>query len=409
MLSCRSDTWGVASLSEVESLDWSHQEEGVSTTLLDWVYTDHLTLPPGKEGDKFTLALMAAASSFCLGPLVDRCEQSLMSSVSVNNCISFYATAHEIQASKLASHCSQLISANRAQFTHTDFSCLAAELVFSMLQERASHPLHSAISLRREDVVFLCLIQFHAQLDQRINEPDEQGRLPLDLALVLGEQGIATSLVEHGVNVSERTVSGSSLLHLAIQRRDPEAALFLLRNGVQTDMVTASCSSTALHMVAEAVCPSLQAVAELLTELGAGLDLQDREGETALCVAVRRANTPVLELLIKSGADLEVVTVSGRSALCLALQGGEGHEEQDSPAALLVKAGADPSALCDKEGGSILHSLADMGREEAGLYLVSVGANVNLVNKKGETVLHLAAHRGSCTVQCTLYTAHCKL
>ena len=60
-----------------------------------------------------------------------------------------------------------------------------------------------------------------------------------------------------------------------------------------------------------------------------------------------------------------------------------------------MKAGADPSALCSKEGDSILHSLADLGREEAGLYLVSVGANVNMVNKRGESVLHLAAHRGS--------------
>ena len=42
--------------------------------------------------------------------------------------------------------------------------------------------------------------------------------IPLDLALRLGEEGIATSLVEHDVNVNQMTVLGESLLHTAIQR-----------------------------------------------------------------------------------------------------------------------------------------------------------------------------------------------
>ena len=36
---------------------------------------------------RFTLQLMAAASKFGLGALVDKCEQALVSSVSVSNCI----------------------------------------------------------------------------------------------------------------------------------------------------------------------------------------------------------------------------------------------------------------------------------------------------------------------------------
>ena len=42
--------------------------------------------------------------------------------------------------------------------------------------------------------------------------------IPLDLALRLGEEGIATSLVEHDVNVNQMTALGESLLHTAIQR-----------------------------------------------------------------------------------------------------------------------------------------------------------------------------------------------
>ena len=92
-------SWGVSSLAEVQTLDWSHLPEEVVAAVL----------APGHQGDTFTLQLMAAASKFQLAPLVDRCEQALVSSVSVANCVRFYATAHQIQASKLAEHCSQLI------------------------------------------------------------------------------------------------------------------------------------------------------------------------------------------------------------------------------------------------------------------------------------------------------------
>ena len=102
-------SWGVSSLAEVQTLDWSHLPEEVVAAVLAWLYTDTLALAPGTQGDTFTLQLMAAASKIQLAPLVDRCEQALVSSVSVANCVRFYATAHQIQASKLAEHCSQLI------------------------------------------------------------------------------------------------------------------------------------------------------------------------------------------------------------------------------------------------------------------------------------------------------------
>jgi len=404
VLSCRSDTWGVPSLSEVESLDWSSLEEGVATTLLSWVYTDQLHLAGGKEGDRFTLALMAAASKFQLAPLVERCEQSLMSSVSVANCISFYATAHTIGAEKLASHCSSLISANWSQFQPEDFETLSAELVFTMLQERASHPLHSAIRLRREDVVFLYLVKFHSQLDQRLNEPESEGRLPLDLALELREEGIADSLVQHGVNVSRVTDAGETMLHLAIRRSDAQAARFLLKNGVDCDV--AGGEGTALHLLAMKVeDKESPEVAKQVIERGGNLNIQNRDGETAVMVAIRSKNRNVLELLLGAKANLEATNAEGKNALWLALQSDDKHDDPDSIASLLIAAGADPSSLCNTDGDSLLHSLASVGKEEAGLYLVSVGANVNLVNMRGETVLHLAAHQGLATLATALLVA----
>ena len=77
ILSARSDCWRVPSLSDVDILDWTDMKDEVSEALLSWVYTDNINFT---REDRFTLDLMAAASGFRLTPLVDRCEETLMSS-----------------------------------------------------------------------------------------------------------------------------------------------------------------------------------------------------------------------------------------------------------------------------------------------------------------------------------------
>ena len=119
-------------------------------------------------------------------------------------------------------------------------------------------------------------------------------------------------------------------------------------------------------------------------------------------MAVESRSRTLLPLLLKAGADLEKKMVDGRTALWCALQL---ESEEDGVSSLLVAAGADPSASCSAQADSILHSLADQAREEAGLYLVSVGANVNQVNLRGESVLHLAATRGLATLATALLVA----
>ena len=59
----------------------------MAASLLGWVYTDGVALTSGEVGDRFTLNLMAAASQFGLRPLVGRCEDQLVSSVCVENCV----------------------------------------------------------------------------------------------------------------------------------------------------------------------------------------------------------------------------------------------------------------------------------------------------------------------------------
>lgn len=56
------------------------------------------------------------------------------------------------------------------------------------------------------------------QLVEKLNEVDNRGDLPLDLALSTKQESIAMTLVNHKVDINRRDNAGKCLLHKAIKR-----------------------------------------------------------------------------------------------------------------------------------------------------------------------------------------------
>ncbi len=52
----------------------------------------------------------------------------------------------------------------------------------------------------------------------RLNEPDDRGALPLDLALSSGQEALANTLLEHRADVNARDGQGRRLIHIAVER-----------------------------------------------------------------------------------------------------------------------------------------------------------------------------------------------
>ena len=57
---------------------------------------------------------------------------------------------------------------------------------------------------------------FIFQLSVKLNEEDDHGILPLNLALKSKQEELAQNLIDHNVNIDQMDSNGSSLLHLAI-------------------------------------------------------------------------------------------------------------------------------------------------------------------------------------------------
>lgn len=394
VLEARSEHWGSLS----DSLDWSFLEPEVGFAVLKWVYTD---LVDFSQGDSFTLDLMKTANKFHLDELVAKCEKALMASVNVRNCVRFYTTADEIGANTLKEHCSGLISAHWDDFSSEDFAHMSAPLLYSMFKSKTGFPLHAAVRLHREDVVFLYLVENNSELGVKLNQLDVRGDLPLDLALRDHQTSIARTLVEHKADLDARDSQGYTLLHRAIDRGDDYAAEFLIEHGATVGAVTPEHGNTALHMVAslspsttgDATIIAMTGIAQKLLKQGLSPNMQNRQGFTAVHLSVMARNEPMFSLLLESDADLNLRTEEGHTPLWFALLVGPPYDDK-SFAARLISAGASPNPIYTSSADSLLHLVAREGIEEAGLFLCTHSAYSNHVNRKGESPLHIACAKG---------------
>ncbi|XP_067015008.2 rabankyrin-5 [Anabrus simplex] len=402
VLAARSELWGVPSLAEVESLDWSNLDPEVGTAMLKWVYTDVVDFT---RGDNFTLDLMRCANKFKLEDLVAKCEKALMASVNVRNCVRFYTTADEIGADTLKEHCSGLISAHWDDFTSEDFAHMTAPLLYRMFKAKTGFPLHAAVRLHREDVVFLYLVENNATLSTRLNQLDGRGELPLDVALRDQQTSIARTLVEHQADLDARDARGWTLLHRAVERADSYSASFLIEHGASVSTATPDQGNTALHMAAsysphtaeECTITAMTDVAKQMLAKGLNPNLQNKEGFTALHLCVMACNNPMFSLLLEHTAqpvDLNLRTLEGHTPLWYSLLSSPPPYGESSFAARLIKSGASPNPIYTDTADSLLHLVAREGLEQAGLFLCSNAAYCNHVNRKGEAALHIACAKG---------------
>ncbi|KAJ8266348.1 hypothetical protein GJAV_G00129370 [Gymnothorax javanicus] len=419
VLAARSEVWSLANLASTTELDLSDTNPEVAEAMLRWAYTDKLELC---EDDAFLIELMKLANRFQLQQLRERCEKGVMSSVNVRNCIRFYQTAEELNASTLMNYCGEIIASHWDDLRKEDFTTMSAQLLYKMIKSKTEFPLHKAIKIEREDVVFLYLIEMDSQLPAKLNELDNNGDLALDLALSRNLESIATTLVNNKADVDMVDQSGWSLLHKAIQRGDEFASTFLIQHSAQVNAATVGAVETPLHLVcsfnpkkhSKEIMNGMARITEVLLKAGANPNMQNSKGRTPLHEAVVSGNEPVFNQLIQcKKLDLELKDHEGSTALWLALQyitvssdqsvnpfedeapvvNGTSFAE-NSFAARLIQQGSNPDAPNTTTGNCLIQRAAGVRNEAAALFLTTHGAQVNHVNNLGETPLHTACRYG---------------
>ncbi|XP_014289691.1 ankyrin repeat domain-containing protein 29-like [Halyomorpha halys] len=186
----------------------------------------------------------------------------------------------------------------------------------------------------------------------------------------------------HKVPLNIRNIEGLAPLHIAT---DPSVISKLLDLGADVNFTTDN-GDTALHIASAK--ESLEVV-KVLVKRGAGINIQDYDGVTALMFAANNTNSNILvTYLLHSGADLSLKSKRGWNSLHYAAEGG-----CSECVVTLLDNGAKLDHK-DIDGFTSLHLAARGGHVGVVTLLLDRGAELTAKTYKDSTPLMLASLYG---------------
>lgn len=215
-----------------------------------------------------------------------------------------------------------------------------------------------------------------------------------------GNREAALQMIREGADVNSAQGDGTTPLHWAVYRIDPELTASLLERGAEPDVANDYGSSP----LAEAVKVAEAGLVEMLLDAGADPEAPNQDGQTALMLAARSGSLDVAELLVRHGADVNAREAwRGQTALMWAADanypeiatflidnGAEVHPRaiaNDWPAQIT----SEPRAQYRPTGGlTPLLYAARSGCAECARAMLDAGADVNQPNPDGVTPLIVA-------------------
>lgn len=199
--------------------------------------------------------------------------------------------------------------------------------------------LHQSAERKHEAVMQVLL-----DSDANIEAKDIEGLTVLHLAASLGHDVLLQMLLKHDADINVRSMEQHTPLHLAVLNRHETVICLLLENGADIN-ARSTARHTALHL---AVLSGHETVICLLLENGADITARAPNGKTVLHLAVQRNNKRVLQLLLNQRLDTEVKEKKmARTALHMAAVSGRNDLVE-----LLVHNGADMEAV-DRYGNTV--------------------------------------------------------
>lgn len=220
-----------------------------------------------------------------------------------------------------------------------------------------------------------------------VNEPDNDQTTPLIMAALQGNADICETLIFRGADIEKRDINDMTALMWASAEGHTQVAKVLLksaqRHGPENEIAYIRApdkeGNTALHL---AVQNGSLAVVNLLLSHGADVNSQKNNLATPLHLAATCGFLDIAKVVVYNGAnidsqDIEQLTPMHRAALYNKVEILE----------FLVKRGGNLNAK-DKKSMSPLHCACWKGQTEAADFLLSNGAQVAEVDIELKTALH---------------------
>ena len=254
-------------------------------------------------------------------------------------------------------------------------------------------PLFLAAAYGHLDIL-RCLVENGAD----INACSDDHCTPLMIAIKLGHKNVATYLAERGAKVNLKDDRGCTALHHAMYYHHHdrlEVCSCLIERGADVNGCynNKSPQNGRTPLMIASRYGQLDAMTFLIKH-GANVNVQDKEGETALHYAVDGSDVlcEVLSCLIENGANFDAVSNGGCTPLMKAI-----HNQLIHVVTFLIEHGANID-LQDKNGNTALHHAVSVTNFCDMIDLLVTGGASHICNNQGLTPLLLVSDRGNVAV-----------
>jgi ankyrin repeat protein len=206
-----------------------------------------------------------------------------------------------------------------------------------------------------------------------VNIADRFGDAPLSTA---PNKAIAKMLIERGADANAVNERGESALWWAALNGRADVVEVLLQAGADVNKADSGGYSP-LSVAANAT------IATMIIERGVDVNAVNQSGQSALLLATMFNRVGVVEALVRAGADVSKADNCGNAPLSVAANA--------TIATMMIERGADVNAV-NKRGESVLWRTALNGCDDVVEALVQAGADVNKADQSGGAPLRVAAN-----------------
>jgi len=272
-------------------------------------------------------------------------------------------------------------------------------------------PLHTGIPAEAHRAIAVMLIASGADPNLR----DDHGDTPLHIAIILNRPlEVVKAYIDGGSDVHIRNIQGKTPLYIAVEENRTAIIPILLTNGseifgadnsgvtpfdmavkakestfnlmIQPETVVQrdSAGNTMLHAAVRNRANPVQ-IAKIL-DARALVDARNREGDTALHIAVRMNQKDSSEFLISRGASIFSNNSAGQSPLFIAFTSNGIREWIINPTTINARDGL---------GNNMLHYAAEWKFNNVIPIIIRHGVSVEEANATGETPIFMAVKTNS--------------
>ncbi|XP_069688791.1 ankyrin-1-like [Periplaneta americana] len=230
------------------------------------------------------------------------------------------------------------------------------------------------------------LIETFLKWGASVNSKNNRGQSLLHMAVKGGYLCLVKKLIAENASIMAVDKEGNTALHYAARLGYTSIVQALIDAGSNTDVSENTNLMTPLHFATH--YGHLSTVNELI-KAGAAVNTVNSYGFTPLHIAVRKQNYLVVQALIKAGANPNTFGHYGDTPLFAAADRGNFQIFK-----ALIMAGANYSAVSSRDELTTVHYAAIGGNVEILQQLITLGANVDVPDRTGNSPLQIAAHEG---------------